>query len=52
VTAPAPEPANTLLVAARLSVPGRVKTWPVPPCTQEQAAAAALADTLRTVATA
>jgi glycosyltransferase A (GT-A) superfamily protein (DUF2064 family) len=52
VTAPAPNPATTLLVIAKQPVPGRVKTRLVPPCTHEQAAAlaeAALADTLRTV---
>jgi uncharacterized protein len=52
VTAPAPEPATTLLVIAKQPVPGRVKTRLVPPCTHEQAAAlaeAALADTLHTV---
>jgi uncharacterized protein len=52
VTAPAPEPAITLIVIAKQPVPGRVKTRLVPPCTHEQAAAlaeAALADTLRTV---
>jgi hypothetical protein len=54
VTAPAPEPATTLLVIAKEPVPGRVKTRLVPPCTHEQAAIlaeAALADTLRTVLT-
>jgi glycosyltransferase A (GT-A) superfamily protein (DUF2064 family) len=53
MTAPAPDPATTLLVIAKQPVPGRVKTRLVPPCTYEQAAAlaeAALADTLRTVA--
>ena len=52
MTAPAPEPATTLLVIAKQPVPGRVKTRLVPPCTHEQAAAlaeAALADTLHTV---
>jgi uncharacterized protein len=52
VTAPAPNPATTLLVIAKQPVPGRVKTRLVPPCTHDQAAAlaeAALADTLRTV---
>jgi hypothetical protein len=54
VTAPAPEPATTLLVIAKQPVPGRVKTRLVPPCTHEQAAAlaeAALADTLHTMLT-
>lgn len=53
MTAPAPEPAITLLVIAKQPVPGRVKTRLVPPCTYEQAAAlaeAALADTLHTAA--
>ena len=52
MTAPAPNPATTLLVIAKQPLPGRVKTRLVPPCTHEQAAAlaeAALADTLRTV---
>ena len=52
MTAPAPNPATTLLVIAKQPVPGRVKTRLVPPCTHDQAAAlaeAALADTLRTV---
>ena len=54
MTVPGPESATTLLVIAKQSVPGRVKTRLVPPCTHEQAAAlaeAALADTLRTVLT-
>jgi uncharacterized protein len=53
MTAPAPDPATTLLVIAKQPVPGRVKTRLVPPCTHEQAAAlaeAALTDTLHTVA--
>jgi hypothetical protein len=52
VTAPALNPATTLLVIAKQPVPGRVKTRLVPPCTYEQAAAlaeAALADTLEAV---
>jgi uncharacterized protein len=43
VTAPAPQPATTLLVIAKQPVPGRVKTRLVPPCTHEQAAADAVA---------
>jgi uncharacterized protein len=52
LSAPAPEPATTLLVIAKQPVPGRVKTRLVPPCTYELAATlaeAALADTLHTV---
>ncbi|HEX2410294.1 MAG TPA: TIGR04282 family arsenosugar biosynthesis glycosyltransferase [Solirubrobacteraceae bacterium] len=47
--------APALLVIAKAPVPGRVKTRLMPPCTPEQAAelaAAALADTLATAATA